>query len=157
MSEHEGATTVGNLIQQLRRLDAAATPGPWHRNDDHNGAWGGWDIVTDEWLIALTPDDDDEQDPTPRANAELIAEVRNAVPVLLEAADIVRDLATLSQIWVEGRPGDPSAWVIACRCTTPDHRPGCPWRRAVELSAALDPAGRVGHGAPDIWQLHGHG
>lgn len=75
------------LLDKLERLDAAATRGPWLVSD---GAWegfdGAWDVTGPDncGVAGMTETAPAAKYPrNPEANAEFIAEARNALPSLI--------------------------------------------------------------------------
>lgn len=83
-------------IARLRELHEAATPGPWQRAEEFNGTEESWDVNAEGGAleVAFCPEG---LDPVDRArtvaDAELIAEARNALPDLLAAIEGVRGYA----------------------------------------------------------------
>jgi hypothetical protein len=78
-----------NLIERLRKLEAKATPGPWYHQWSH-GAVG----ISKTKNRAITPYVDRVED------AEFIAEMRNALPKLLDVvkiAQLLRDTYSIRE------------------------------------------------------------
>jgi hypothetical protein len=72
-------------LEELRRLEAAATPGPW-RYDTGPTTWNDGDIVAGDgqdrtWVTTSGPDGDINP-----PDAEFIVALRNAAPALLASA-----------------------------------------------------------------------
>ena len=83
---------------ELRRLEQAATPGPWYSRDGGSMIWGPSAaetcdvILIESWAYGSTPGicgPHSSMWPLLREDAEFIAEARNALPQLLD------DLAAL--------------------------------------------------------------
>lgn len=74
-------------IEELKRLEAEATPGPWWT--DGNGPWKIHHGDACDRVVTCTPSPDVG---TGTKNAALIAALRNAAPALLRAAERVREL-----------------------------------------------------------------
>ncbi len=71
-------------IEELRRLEAEATPGEWSYKSKY--------VFAGKNCIALT-DTDNAPDRRMEANAALIVAMRNALPELLRALEAARELA----------------------------------------------------------------
>jgi len=74
-------------LDELKALDAAATPGPWH-----SASWGVGDGGVD---VVFYPDIDS-------ADAALIAAARNALPKLLAVAEAAKRVCARMR---DGEPG----------------------------------------------------
>lgn len=90
------------LIERLRDLDAKATPAPWRYRPDEYDDWGAVKAPVDEegrsfWIAQIRDprvhEDADLSEHRSKgtdpweANARLVVEARNSVPVLLTALD----------------------------------------------------------------------
>ena len=83
-----------NVVEQLRQLEQAATPGPWKRGPDDT-----WFIVADTVDLPGGPGNEFSvmaeavtyEGCCSGANAELIAAARNALPALLDAVGAARE------------------------------------------------------------------
>jgi len=85
-----------DLIERLSKLLEQATPGPW-AIDGVSTPEGDLRIGTPDWEVALAIADcgdvrDGDQSQT-EANAYLLAEAINALPLLLRAARALKELA----------------------------------------------------------------
>lgn len=117
------------MIERLRELEAAATKGPWQSTA------AGSVITRDrEWLIV---DGDaagsvygSEAMPLEQvdANLVLIAEMRNALPALLAAAEALPPTP-----WMSAHPSDKDQRDICFWCfgRAPAHAPDCAWSKAM--------------------------
>lgn len=108
--------TQSDLVERLRALDAAATPGPWETDSEYDGdgyassgggcvsGWNNWFVGADidgKWRTLLDTvnsdhklieDDRDSEggsawDVIGAANAELVTFLRNAVPEIIAMAE----------------------------------------------------------------------
>jgi len=82
-------TLTPAAIAELRRLLAAATPGPWEADLDGNA--NGEPLIygqtRDWWIATLHPQCLGSLEALRLADAALIVALRNAAPALLDAAD----------------------------------------------------------------------
>jgi len=125
---------IGTLLETLRALAPVVTPGEWIASEsdmfgDHNIQWKeGVETDTDHSAIAavvsnLRPWQQVE------ANAQLIVTLRNALPAIiaaLEVVDLVRDEDWLSErisdsLDVDWRPIDAARAIIAALPKEPDN------------------------------------
>lgn len=74
-------------IKKLRELEAAATPGPW------------WSLPDDEHYVYMPPADDPDYFQTNAEDVQLIVEMRNALPDLLE--DIEDQAKEIAELFAE--------------------------------------------------------
>jgi hypothetical protein len=96
--------TIPELVARLRELHEKATPGPWSTN--HRGGDISARIRGHEVQVALACgqgamwDERDDAAAIMRANAELIAELRSALPAILDALE--RGTDAFARAWEEG-------------------------------------------------------
>lgn len=81
--------TTDSLVSRLRELERAATPGPWHYEDERYSARCviGVKPIDDRWVAHAQPAFNGE------VNGKLIAAVRNALPLLLDVVEAARCVA----------------------------------------------------------------
>jgi hypothetical protein len=118
-------------IEELRRLEGNATPGPWMVADDRVHEHGAEVAIIDAGLSVVRTLDDSLIEPAdPEADAHFIAAARNAMPLLLDVVEAARQTG-----WNER---DGRCWCPESRETTgkPEHEPRCARLRAA--LAALD-------------------
>jgi hypothetical protein len=80
-------------VKRLRELEAKATPGPWElRRDDDEGGYITYDIGVGGLTIARVPEDtrDDDEIKMAAHDARLVADMRNALPALLDELESLR-------------------------------------------------------------------
>jgi len=129
-NEPSKSLTGGELLKQIERLSAAATPGEWNIGTEVRGSeictvhgvppMPTEDGLGQEWLYIEHPRiiDGDWHWPTPEAklaNARLIVALRNAVPEILTAlraqqhaeamADVLEEVAGELEAEVEAKRG----------------------------------------------------
>jgi hypothetical protein len=80
-------------LDELERLEKAATPGPWLLQDEESGNVSIWERDTNIGTLATVFPDDINGEYPARANADLIAAMRNALPALIATAREVEDYA----------------------------------------------------------------
>ena len=78
------------MTEELRRVLAAATPGPWHTELETQARGKPWRVVASARSIICRVGRDDM--PYVPADAALIAAAVNAAPALLAVADAAREL-----------------------------------------------------------------
>ena len=83
-------TKETRMTEELRRVLAAATPGPWHTELETQARGKPWRVVASARSIICRVGRDDM--PYVPADAELIAAAVNALPALLAVADAAREL-----------------------------------------------------------------
>lgn len=98
------------VLERLKRLDAAATPGTWLSRE--GGSWRKGERIAKEYFVMRAEDDvaicadclDPKTSKPSEANADFIAAMRNALPALIAAADAGIKLT---------HSGGPGAYMVA--------------------------------------------
>lgn len=109
-------------LDELRRLEQAATPGVWSVSH----SIGAPEVVTRERRVAKVLYHGGSEDRLPEKNAALIAAARNALPALLRVAGIAAELYDALQRYEQDVDDSP----------TDDHRQMM--KRAAQALAALE-------------------
>ena len=123
-----------SMVEQLRQLEQAATPGPWGAAD--GGSFGGW------WLSINGDPSNRTLAAVPEGylpDAELIAAARNCLPALL-------DIAEAAQEYVDFKGWAPLAEDLRCESCdahvdTDDHTSACRYDALRAALARLDTEG----------------
>jgi hypothetical protein len=78
------------LIERLRKLEKAATPGPWGNETDKNP--GGYrNVITGQVSQIVARTATSQSSEIPCNNGRLIVETRNALPGILDELEILKE------------------------------------------------------------------
>ena len=114
--------------EELKRLHAAATPGPWVRNRAH-GVRSEDYVVTVAGLIQVLDDDgflSHSGGVTSHADRDAIVALHNAAPALFALAELAIRASKDSVVTTSDEPG-----CFFCDTADGEHAEDCPYRKAL--------------------------